>query len=134
MNRQLHHLRIVGNIRRRVQLGCWLLRSWSLTISLTLVAASSLTLHRQFAALVLLLVIGSWFADVYFLRQTLLLQLVEARDRARSEPEIDFSMNTAELDHQVAPWRELLFTRMPGLFHAALMVAVSGINIVIAWG
>ena len=126
------HLTMIQGVVNRLAQNSFAIKGWSVVLvsALFALAASSklpaLALVGLFPALVL------WVLDGYFLWQERLFRGLYTDVSAKSEDQIDFSMNTSPYRQDVGSWRQAAFyTKAPRntlfLFHGTIVLLIVAI-------
>ncbi len=87
------HLEFIQNVINRIAGNLFLLRGWTITLTVTLLALSPRCPSRNFVFIAYLPVITFWILDGYFLSQERLFRALYNRVRKLDEKQIDFSMD-----------------------------------------
>jgi hypothetical protein len=114
------HLSLLESLVRRMAAGSLMLKAWATLLVGALVAVAAQPHYRRWAWLALALTIAFWLLDAHLLRQRRLYHRAYERARLVSEPRVDFTLDTSAVDSDSEAFSELMFSKMPGLFYAAL--------------
>lgn len=99
-------------------------RVWSALLVAALLSLATTPEHARFAWLGLFMAIAFWVLDAHFKRQELLMQRLAEHTRELSESEIDFSMDTSQVDDEDVAWGSVLLSSPLWLFHGAIVSGV----------
>ena len=106
----------------RMAQNSFLLKGWSVTVAGGLSALGFKELDGRFFTVSLVVLFFFWLTDAYYLsRERLFVKLYNAV-RVKSEKEIDFSMDTNELNSG-SIWIKSAFSRTFNVFYGGLLIA-----------
>lgn len=110
----------------------FLIKGWSVTLIAALFALAAGKTNSLFVYIAYFPAIAFWVLDAYFLRQERLFRMLYDHVRDRSEPEIDFSMNTAQFSNSVDSQFKVAFSETLLVFHGTIMAMIIIVMIVLA--
>ena len=134
MENKSTHLQMLQAVITRMGGNSFLLKGWSVTLVSALFALAADRANASFAYLAVMPVLMFWALDGYFLRQERLFRKLFDLVRALPPENIDFSMNTAPVAHEVVGWLRVCFSRTLFPFHFILLATVAAVSLVVKWG
>ncbi len=99
-----------------------------LVSALFALSASNTSIH--FVYLAYFPSIAFWILDAFYLWQERLFRALYDHVRKMDEDEIDFSMNTSIVKHQVKPWSEIIFSTTLLIFHATILISIMAVTLI----
>ena len=130
MEKKLKHLEMLQAIISRMARNSFLLKGWNVVLVSAIFALASTESKSALVFLAYLPAVMFWLLDGYFLRQERLFRKLYDKVRATSENEIDFSMNTAPVDTEVASWLRVVVSRTLLLFHGVILLTITAVWLV----
>lgn len=124
MESKLNHLQMLQAVIARMAGNSFLLKGWSITVVSALLALAADKPNVTFVCVAFLPAVMFWALDGYFLRQERLFRQLYDRVRVLPETEIDFTMNTQEVDREVASWVSVSASVTLLLFHGTVLAAI----------
>jgi hypothetical protein len=125
MEAKIRHLEMIQGIINRMASNSFLLKGWSLTLVVALIALSVSQTASLFALVALLPCFIFWGLDGYFLRQERLFRRVYDEVRVKNPEEIDFSMKwSKEAGEKEASWFGVCCSRTLFAFHGAVLASI----------
>lgn len=124
MDAKLKHLEMIQGIINRMGSNSFMLKSWVVVIVSALFALSAKDANGTFIIVAFLPAIVLWGLDGYYLRRERLFRELYMDVAAKQEAEIDFSMNTAPYQPNVADWWQVCFSRTVLPFHGIIVVVI----------
>lgn len=108
----------------RMASNSFLLKGWSVTLVSGFFALATANSEKAFVYLAYFPALAFWLLDGFFLHQERLFRELYNRVRMIEESQIDFSMNTTEVERECESWWQT--TRSPTLclFHGAVIGAI----------
>ena len=130
MEAKLKHLEMVVDVIQRMASNSFLLKGWSLTLVVALVALSANKTNLLLVMAAMLPCLVFWGLDGYFLRQERLFRRLYDEVRMKKPEEIDFSMKwSQEASEKEASWLGVCVSRTLLAFHGSVLVSI----FLIAW-
>jgi hypothetical protein len=133
MDNKTKHLEMIQGIVNRLAHCSFLLKGWSVIIVSALFALAAKDSKAYFIYLAYLPAIAFWGLDGYYLWQERLFRALYDRVREMSDSDIDFSMDTAPIKNQVAPWISVVFSRTILAFHGAIVATITIVTLIITY-
>lgn len=130
MEKKLKHLELIQGVINRLSTNSFLLKGWSVVLVSALFALAAPQSQPAFVYLAYVPAIVFWGLDGYFLWQERLYRALYDHVRARSEVDIDFSMDTGAF--RGAPgrtWPEAVVSRTLLAFHGVLILAIFNVMV-----
>ena len=120
MGAKLKHLELIQGVINRMAANSLHLKGWSVVFVSALFVLAAIEASARFAALAYFPAVMHWVLDGYFLWQERLFRRLYDAVRAKSDDEIDFSMNTGPYGQQES-WSQALFSKTLLIFHGAVV-------------
>jgi len=120
MDKKHAHLVIIQGVINRLSQNSFLLKGWSVVLIAALFALAAKDSNTMFVYLAYFPLFAFWFLDGYFLWQERLYRKLYDKVRVMGESEIDFSMDTRELDTSKAAWISAIFSKTLIAFHGVV--------------
>lgn len=95
---KIKHLEFIQAVITRMNSNSFLIKGWSVTIVAALFVLGADKFDEKYLLIALFSTIMFWILDGYFLSQERKFRALYDHIRAKSDKEIDFSMNTAQTD------------------------------------
>ena len=124
MENKRTHLQMIQGVINRMAGNSFNLKGWSVVLVSALFALAAGGDNVSFAYLALFPALAFWLLDGYFLRQERLFRKLYDRVRAKDESEIDFSMDTSVVAHEVKGWLVVTRSNALSIFHGSILVVV----------
>lgn len=124
MDRKLKHLEFIQGVINRLSTNSFLLKGWSVVIVSALFALSANKSNALFVILAFIPATVFWGLDGYFLSIERIYRKHYERVRTKDPEEIDFSMNTSDLQGGFREWLSATFSKTLIPFHGALISAI----------
>ena len=126
MNELIRHLELIQSVISRMAQVSFLIKGWTVTLAVALLAVAANTGNGWFGLLALASVCMFWGLDAYYLRQERLFRALF--DRVRLGPNGSsiplFSMNTTTCQGEVSTWFRTLWVRVLSALHGVLLAIV----------
>lgn len=129
MEAKLKHLEFAQLTITRMAANSFLLKGWCITLISALAVLAQKDTNTNFWVVALVPATTFWGLDGYFLRQERLFRKLYDSVRAKSEEEIDFSMDISPFQNQVDSWLKVVFSSTLAAFYLTILLAV----FLIAW-
>jgi len=124
LDRKLKHLEFIQGVINRLSTNSFLLKGWSVVLVSALFALSANNSNVRFILLAYIPAIVFWGLDGYFLSLERVYRKLYERVRTKSADEIDFSMDTADLESGFNEWLSATLSKTLIPFHGALVGAI----------
>ena len=124
MEKKLKHLDFIQGVINRLSTNSFLLKGWSVLLVSALFALSAANTNVAFVFLAYVPAVVLWGLDGYFLLLERVYRQHYDRVRAKSEQEIDFSMDITDLKAGFVAWAEATMSKTLVPFHGALIAAI----------
>ena len=124
MENKQAHLAMIQAVITRMEGNSFLLKGWSVILVSALFALAASDKNHFFAVLALFPATAFWVLDGYFLWQERLFRKLYDQVRAQDEVNVDFSMNTSVVAHEVSGWLASTFSKTLGIFHVAVVATI----------
>ena len=118
------HLEMIQNIINRLSRNSFLLKGWSVILVSSFFALAAVNSKVYFVLLAYFPLVIFWILDAYFLWQERLFRALYDYVRGLKEEEIDFSMKTSDVENQVKPWVDVVFSMTLLLFHGTIFISI----------
>lgn len=125
MDRKLKHLEFTQGVINRLSTNSFLLKGWSVVLVSALFALAASGSNVRFIMLAYIPAVVFWGLDGYFLALERAYRKHYERIRQKSPDEIDFSMDTTDLQGGVSEWASATLSRTLIPFHGAIFVAIA---------
>lgn len=129
MENKRTHLRLIQGVINRMAGNSFHLKGWSVVLVSALFALAAKDSSVFFVYLAFFPAMAFWILDGFFLRQEKLFRKLFDYVRLKDESEIDFSMDTSVVSHDMENWPRVTVSRTLSIFHGTV---VGSIIIVIA--
>lgn len=93
MSNKIKHLEMVQDVIKRMASNSFTLKGWTVTLVSAIFALSKLDTDKSFALFVFVPIITFWLLDSYYLYQERLYRQLYKEVAAKTEDNIDFSLN-----------------------------------------
>jgi hypothetical protein len=123
MENKRKYLEFIQNTITRMAHNSFLLKGWSVTIVSAIFVIGAVANPAIFLIAILPVIIF-WILDGFFLYQERLFRALYDEVRAKSEEEIDFSMNTKRFQGGRQTWWNSFWSRALWPFHGVLFLVV----------
>ena len=129
------HLELIQGVINRMAQVSFILKGWTVTIVVTLLAVAASTQNSWYGLLALFPAIVFWGLDAYYLRQERLFRCLYNNVRLRSaEPKISaFSMDTSECQGSVESWRRTILAPTVSMLHGTVVAVVILVSLLMSW-
>jgi hypothetical protein len=125
MSAKYKHLDFIQAVINRMAGNSFLLKGWSVTLTVAIFALASSQDSKTFLVFISLLpTVMFWGLDGFFLLQERLFRALYDNVRQLSEEEIDFSMDTSPFRESVASWFEVLRSKTLLAFHLTIIAII----------
>lgn len=124
MDRKLKHLEFIQSVINRLSTNSFLLKGWSVVLVSALFALSANNSNVGFIMLAYIPAIVFWGLDGYYLSLERIYRLHYDRVRIKAPSEIDFSMDTSDLNSGFSEWASATLSKTLIPFHGALISAI----------
>lgn len=125
MECKIRYLEMIQNIISRISSNSFLLKGWTVTIVVGLLAFANLKqMEPKFIVLALVPTIIFWVLDSFFLLQERLYRRLYNHAITLKEDEIDFSLNAYKFKDEVANWFKIMFTKTILLFYIPILIVI----------
>lgn len=124
MDRKLKHLEFIQGVINRLSTNSFLLKGWSVVLVSALFALSANNSNVRFVMLAYIPAIIFWGLDGYFLMLERIYRKHYERVRMKHEEDIDFSMDTSDIQSGFYEWASATISKTLISFHGALIVAI----------
>ena len=120
MDRKLKHLEFIQGVINRLSTNSFLLKGWSVVLVSALFALSANNSNVRFILLAYIPAIVFWGLDGYFLSLERIYRKHYERVRTKDPEDIDFSMDTSDIQSGFNGWASATFSKILIPFHGAL--------------
>lgn len=126
MEAKIQNLQMIQAIVNRMAGNSFLLKGWAVTLVAGIFALSSNDTNKLYFLIAYIPILVFWGLDAYYLRQERLYRELYNLVREKNEQEIDFSMNTSEIQSEKTSYFNCLssVTELWFYFPLALLSAV----------
>ncbi len=124
MDSKLKHLEFIQGVINRLSTNSFLLKGWSVVLVSALFALSTNNSNVRFIILAYIPAIVFWGLDGYFLSLERVYRKHYERVRLKTDDEIDFSMDTSDIESGPSEWFNATFSKTLIPFHGALIGAI----------
>ena len=124
MERKLKHLEFIQGVINRLSTNSFLLKGWSVVLVSALFALSANNSNVRFIILAYIPAIIFWGLDGYFLLEERIYRKHYERVRMKNEEDIDFSMDTSDIQSGFNEWASATLSKTLIPFHGALIGAI----------
>ncbi len=124
MDRKLKHLDFIQAVINRLSTNSFLLKGWSVVLISALFALSANNSNVKFILLAYFPAIAFWALDGYFLALERGYRKLYEKVRIIDADEIDFSMDTREVQNGFIDWAGAFVSKTLIVFHGALVGSV----------
>lgn len=124
MDRKLKHLEFIQGVINRLSTNSFLLKGWSVILVSALFALSINNSNVRFIMLAYIPAIVFWGLDGYFLSLERIYRKHYERVRTKTPEEIDFSMDTSDINSGFKEWASATFSKTLIPFHGVLIGAI----------
>jgi len=132
LEKKLKHLEMIQGVIDRMANNSFLLKGWSVTLVVALLALSIATQEKiSLIAISLLPIIVFWILDGYYLWQERLFREIYKDVSNKDESKIDFSMNPTAFIEGRNTWLSALFSKTILIFFLALVITMIAVIILL---
>ena len=124
MDRKLKHLGFIQSVINRLSTNSFLLKGWSVVLVSALFALSANNSNVRFILLAYIPAIVFWGLDGYFLSLEQIYRKHYERVRTKDPEDIDFSMDTSDIQSGFKGWASATLSKTLIPFHGALIGAI----------
>ena len=124
MERKLKHLEFIQGVINRLSTNSFLLKGWSVVLVSALFALSANNSNVRFIMLAYIPAIIFWGLDGYFLSLERIYRKHYERVRMKDAEDIDFSMDTSDIQSGFNEWASATLSKTLIPFHGALIGAI----------
>ncbi len=124
MERKLKHLEFIQGVINRLSTNSFLLKGWSVVLVSALFALSANSSNVRFIMLAYIPAIIFWGLDGYFLSLERIYRKHYERVRMKDAEDIDFSMDTSDIQSGFNEWASATLSKTLIPFHGALIGAI----------
>ena len=124
MSKVQHHLAMIQDIINRLSRNSFLLKGWSVILISSFFALAAANSRLYFVLLAYFPLIVFWILDAYFLWQERLFRALYDHVRGLKEEEVDYSMNTSEVNKHGKQWADVVFSKTLLMFHGTILVSI----------
>ena len=124
MDRKLKHLEFIQGVINRLSTNSFLLKGWSVVLVSALFALSANNSNVRFIMLAYIPAIIFWGLDGYFLSLERIYRKHYERVRIKHTEDIDFSMDTSDIQRGFNEWASATLSKTLIPFHAVLIGAI----------
>ncbi len=124
VERKLKHLEFIQGVINRLSTNSFLLKGWSVVLVSALFALSANSSNVRFILLAYIPAIIFWGLDGYFLSQERIYRKHYDRVRMKENDNIDFSMDTRDIQCGFNEWALATLSKTLLPFHGALIGAI----------
>ena len=125
------HLQMIQAVITRMAGNSFLIKGWSVTLVAALFAIAAANTNELFVYLAYFPAFMFWALDAYFLRQERLFRKLYDHVRGAEDGPVDFSMNTASFEKDVAGTWRVGWSHTLRLFHGTITAAILVVMLVI---
>jgi hypothetical protein len=124
VDRKLKHLEFIQGVINRLSTNSFLLKGWSVVLVSALFALSANNANVRFIMLAYIPAIIFWGLDGYFLSLERIYRRHYERVRTKNAEDIDFSMDTSDIQSGFNEWASATLSKTLMPFHGALIGAI----------
>ncbi|MFO1439237.1 MAG: hypothetical protein U1F81_13045 [Verrucomicrobiaceae bacterium] len=121
---KLKHLEFIQNVITRMGNNSFLIKGWSVTLVAALFALADKDTDQSYSAVVYLPVFAFWWLDGYFLSQERQYRALFNDVAAKSDDQVDFSMDASSYNKGYRSWFRTAFSKTVFSFHGVLLTAI----------
>lgn len=121
---KLKHLEFIQAVITRMNASSFLLKGWSVSLVTAIFALAARDADLRYAVIAYIPVVTFWMLDAFFLSQEKQYRELYKAVAARTEAEIDFSMNASSWNTGDRTWDKAAFSKTLLPFHGALVLVV----------
>lgn len=118
------HLEMIQGVVNRLSHNSFLLKGWSVVLVSAMFALAAGDTEILFVYLAYFPAITFWGLDGYFLHHERLFRKLYDQVRNLPDGEIDFSMDTSKVKHEVDSWASVTLSKTLRVFHGAIVVSI----------
>lgn len=118
------HLEMIQGVVNRLSHNSFLLKGWSVVLVSAMFALAAGDTEILFVYLAYFPTISFWGLDGYFLHQERLFRKLYDHVRNLPDGEIDFSMDTSKVKHEVDSWASVTLSKTLIAFHGVILVSI----------
>ncbi len=124
LDKKLAHLEMIQGIVNRLSSDSFLLKGWTVVLVSALFALTAGQGKAHFVYLAYFPAIAFWILDGYFLWQERLFRALYDHVRKLKEEDVDFSMNTFIVKHEIRCWSDVIFSTTLLIFHGIILGSI----------
>lgn len=133
MENKRHHLDLIESVIQRMGSNSFALKGWAVTLVAGIFALSSKDADKMYFLIAYIPVLVFWGLDAYYLKQERLYRALYEVVRVKEDNQIDFSMNTADLQesqNKEIKYCSCFFSKTEFWFYFPLAILSTGIIII----
>lgn len=126
MEEKIRYLEMIQNVISRMASNSFLLKGWSVTLVVGLLAFANLEeMDSKYIILALVPTIFFWALDGFFLHQEKMYRKLYENATGLSKPEeISFSLNASIYKEEVPNWFKVMFSKTLVIFYVPIIVVI----------
>jgi hypothetical protein len=123
MDSKISYLGMIQNVISRMASNSFLLKGWTVTLVVGLLAFANIKeMDSKYAILALIPIIFFWILDGFFIQQERLFRKLYEYAAALENEKVDFSMDTKPFKKEVGSWLKAIFSKTHLLFYLPILL------------
>ena len=124
MGNKLKHLEMIQNIVNRMASGSTFLKGWTVIFVAAVIGFVLKDSQPVYVGITIIPTLAFWALDGVYLRQEKLFRALYDKVRILEDEDIDFSMETSEVNKEVESWFRICFSKTIWPFYMPILVVI----------
>ena len=129
MGNKLKHLEMIQNIVNRMASGSTFLKGWTVIFVAAVIGFVLKDSKPVYVGITIIPTLAFWALDGIYLRQEKLFRALYDKVRLLEDEDIDFSMETSEVNKDVESWFRICFSKTIWPFYTPILVVIVAVLI-----
>ena len=129
MGNKLKHLEMIQNIVNRMASGSTFLKGWTVIFVAAVIGFVLKDSKPVYVGITIIPTLAFWALDGIYLRQEKLFRALYDKIRVLEDEDIDFSMETSEVNKDVESWFHICFSKTIWPFYTPILVVIVAVLI-----
>lgn len=127
MEKKLKHLEMIQNIVNRMASSSFFLKGWTVIFVAAVLGFALKDSKPPYVWMAAIPALSFWGLDGFYLRQEKLFRKLYDKVRGLRYEEIDFSMDTSQVEKEVKNWFCVCFSKTIGWFYIPILAVILAI-------
>ena len=129
MGNKLKHLEMIQNIVNRMASGSTFLKGWTVIFVAAVIGFVLKDSKPVYVGITIIPTLAFWALDGVYLRQEKLFRALYDKVRVLEDEDIDFSMETSEVNKEVESWFRICFSKTIWPFYMPILIVIVAVLI-----